>query len=412
MAARFPQVQVHPDAIFTEDEGIWTGAGVSAGIDMALAMGPDRLQVRGDLRVRATTVRLEVLDDPLVQVGHLVPATGRVRAAGPAVEAHPSILLLLVAGFGLLSAVLAAVIPALSASRQDVVAVLAGRRGEPRASGRTPIVGIVLLGVGILGATLGSLQKGSPAVLIAGAAVISVIGMILVVPMVVTVVARLAARLPMSLRFAARDAARHRTRTVPAIAAVGATVAGVVALGIAVSSQEAANEQAYQQQLPLGRAAITAGDADPDDVLSVVRTRLPQATIVPVVGADVFGQPLDDDPGPGQPLVDEVPRRRAADQRGVAEQDQEGGEGQDGLPQRAGQGDQGHHGHQDPAAGLQDPRHHGRSAARGGAVRSAQAEGCGDHRRNLRHDRIRRRGYHRPTPARHRRGRARHPCPR
>ena len=37
-------------------------------------------------------------------------------------------------------------------------------------------------------------------------------------------------------------------------------------------------------------------------------------------------------------------------------------EGQDGLPEPAGQGDQGHHGHQDPAAGVQDPRHHGRSA--------------------------------------------------
>lgn len=38
LAARFPDVCVEPDAIFTEDEGIWTGAGVSAGIDMALAM--------------------------------------------------------------------------------------------------------------------------------------------------------------------------------------------------------------------------------------------------------------------------------------------------------------------------------------------------------------------------------------
>ena len=38
LAARFPEVRVQPDAIFTEDEGIWTGAGVSAGIDMALAM--------------------------------------------------------------------------------------------------------------------------------------------------------------------------------------------------------------------------------------------------------------------------------------------------------------------------------------------------------------------------------------
>lgn len=36
--ARFPNVRVDPDAIYTEDDGIWTGAGVSAGIDMALAM--------------------------------------------------------------------------------------------------------------------------------------------------------------------------------------------------------------------------------------------------------------------------------------------------------------------------------------------------------------------------------------
>lgn len=38
LIAQYPDVQVEPDAIFTEDRGIWTGAGVSAGIDMALAM--------------------------------------------------------------------------------------------------------------------------------------------------------------------------------------------------------------------------------------------------------------------------------------------------------------------------------------------------------------------------------------
>lgn len=38
LAARFPEVRVEPDSIFTEDGGVWTGAGVSAGIDMALAM--------------------------------------------------------------------------------------------------------------------------------------------------------------------------------------------------------------------------------------------------------------------------------------------------------------------------------------------------------------------------------------
>ncbi|HWJ10307.1 MAG TPA: FtsX-like permease family protein [Nocardioides sp.] len=173
----------------------------------------------------------------------------------------PWALLAVVAGFGFLSAVLAAVVPAFAASKHDVVAVLAGRRGEGRPSARSPILGLVLLGGGITGAALGAgASRGAgdlAAVLIAGSALVSVIGMILVVPLAVSLVARLAARLPLALRFAARDAARHRTRTVPAIAAVGATVAGVVALGIAVSSQEAANADAYEPQLPDGYGSIT-----------------------------------------------------------------------------------------------------------------------------------------------------------
>ena len=53
--------------------------------------------------------------------------------------------LLGIAGFGLLSAFLAAVVPAWLASRQDVVAVLAGRRGDRRPGYRSPLVGLVLL---------------------------------------------------------------------------------------------------------------------------------------------------------------------------------------------------------------------------------------------------------------------------
>lgn len=38
LAADYPAVDVEPDAIYVEDDGVWTGAGVTAGIDMALAM--------------------------------------------------------------------------------------------------------------------------------------------------------------------------------------------------------------------------------------------------------------------------------------------------------------------------------------------------------------------------------------
>lgn len=40
---QFPDIQVEPDRIFTKDRGIWTSAGVTAGIDLALAMIDDDL---------------------------------------------------------------------------------------------------------------------------------------------------------------------------------------------------------------------------------------------------------------------------------------------------------------------------------------------------------------------------------
>lgn len=42
-AATFPRVAVEPDAIFVHDRRMWTSAGVTAGIDMALAMVSDDL---------------------------------------------------------------------------------------------------------------------------------------------------------------------------------------------------------------------------------------------------------------------------------------------------------------------------------------------------------------------------------
>ncbi|MFD2647358.1 GlxA family transcriptional regulator [Devosia albogilva] len=38
LATHFPSVRVEPDALYTADAGIWTSAGVTTGIDMALAM--------------------------------------------------------------------------------------------------------------------------------------------------------------------------------------------------------------------------------------------------------------------------------------------------------------------------------------------------------------------------------------
>ena len=168
-------------------------------------------------------------------------------------------LVAVVAAFGLLSAFLAAVVPAWLASRQDVVAVLAGRRGDAPPSARTPILGLVLLGIGVALSVVGA--RGSRFFAnaefgVALGAIVAVFGMIFVVPLVVSLLARSSRRMPLVMRYAARDAARHRTRTVPAVAAVAATVAGVVALGIANTSDEKQNRDTYQPLIAMGAATV------------------------------------------------------------------------------------------------------------------------------------------------------------
>ena len=195
--------------------------------------------------------------------------------------------LLLIACFGLLSAFLAAVVPAWIASRQDVVAVLAGRRGDRRPGLRSPVIGVLLLALGIGLSVQGTRGVGGD-LTIAGAAVVAVIGMILLVPAVVATLARFSRRLPLVGRYAVRDAARHRTRTVPAVAAVAATVAGVVALGIGNASDAAESEATYAPRLPMGLGTLTVPDPDADWGLleDAVRREAPATGITPVTAYD------------------------------------------------------------------------------------------------------------------------------
>lgn len=195
--------------------------------------------------------------------------------------------LVIVAAFGLLSALLAAVVPATIASRQDVVAVLAGRRGDRAPSRRSPVLGLVLLAGAVGLAAYGSRQRGTAgAYPVAIAAIVAVLAMILLVPLVVVGVARLAGRLPLALRFAARDAARHRTRTVPAVAAVAATVAGVVALGVAMSSDDERRSTLYQPALAEGWGSLVSyGDTDWGRLRSLVERTAPGAVVHEVRGA-------------------------------------------------------------------------------------------------------------------------------
>lgn len=197
-----------------------------------------------------------------------------------------------VAGFGLLSALLAAVVPAWIASRQDVVAVLQGRRGDRRPSTRSPYVGLVLVAAGVVLAVVATHQSQlAVAVALSASAICCVLGMIFLVPVVVVGVGRLGRRLPLPLRFAVRDAARHRTRTTPAIAAVAASVMGVVTLCIGVSSNTAAQSAGYRASLPSGVASIsvTNGYQAPWDAYArAVAQGAPGVVAQPIVGVPFY----------------------------------------------------------------------------------------------------------------------------
>ncbi|TNM38548.1 ABC transporter permease [Nocardioides albidus] len=215
----------------------------------------------------------------------LMPLAQRLQGTWFGPFEVPWTLLLVVAAFGLAAAVLAALVPAYSASRQDVVAVLAGRRGEGRPSRRSPVLGLVLIAAGVGSGVAGSGAGGASPPLVAASALLSVLGMVLVVATAVALVGRVARSWPLAVRFAARDAARHRTRTVPAIAAVGATVAGVVTLGIALNSQQAADERDYDPQFAHGYGVVQVEpEADPSAVRRVVAGRLPDARVEELTG--------------------------------------------------------------------------------------------------------------------------------
>lgn len=189
----------------------------------------------------------------------------------PSPDLRPLELLALTA-VGVLTGLLAAVLPARGAARQDVVAALSGRRGVIRTRRRLPVVGLVLAGVGagaaVGGGALALAQGGTDggdtralalaAALILGGAVLSQVGLIVSTPAIIGGAARLGRFLPLPPRLALRDAARHRNRSTPAVAAVLGAVAGSVALTVFVAALSDKDEREYRPSLGYGQALLPA----------------------------------------------------------------------------------------------------------------------------------------------------------
>lgn len=191
---------------------------------------------------------------------------------------------------GALATVVAAWVPARTASRTDVVAVLAGRRGQPRPHRGVPVLGLAAIVVGTGLALLGGRYHNSEDWSAAGI-LLTVIGAVGLVPLLISAVGRLGAVLPLPLRLAVRDSARQRARTAPAIAAVMAAVASVTALSIGLTSQDEQQRRDYRPTERLGIALVQGVAEQPNgwamaeratQSVATGRVLLPLSSIGPV----------------------------------------------------------------------------------------------------------------------------------
>jgi putative ABC transport system permease protein len=164
-----------------------------------------------------------------------------------------------VAVLGVVSGLIAALVPAVQAARQSPAQVLAGRQGESRDRAGRPVLGLVLVVAGLVLTALSLRGDELPVVAALG---LVVLGLVVLMPWLVRRTARLAVRLPLPLRLAVRDASRHRSRTSSAAAAVMAATVAAVGFSIGLASSTEAREASYHPYAPLGSIKIESVDLD------------------------------------------------------------------------------------------------------------------------------------------------------
>ncbi|MBD0673432.1 FtsX-like permease family protein [Streptomyces sp. CBMA156] len=167
---------------------------------------------------------------------------------------------------GLVTGLLAAVVPAVQASRQDVVAALTGRDTLKPPSRRLAALGLLMLGGGAALALYGATNGvGNSSFAVLGGSALAELGMVVLVPYLVGLFGRLGRWLSLGPRLALRDSVRHRARTAPAVAAVMAAVAGSVAVSVYMASVDEEYRRDYAAAGPSGAVMLGSGwlaDAD------------------------------------------------------------------------------------------------------------------------------------------------------
>lgn len=167
--------------------------------------------------------------------------------------------LLAIALVAVVTGLLAAVAPAVTASRQSVLSSLTGRRGVRRANRVLPVIGLLAIAGGAALVVYGSRYRVNTTFVMGGSA-LAELGVVALTPLLVGLFGRLGRWLPLSPRLALRDAVRNRGRTAPAVAAVLAAVAGTVAVSTYQHSRDVQYRHQYEAVLPDNAGYLTSTD--------------------------------------------------------------------------------------------------------------------------------------------------------
>jgi putative ABC transport system permease protein len=203
---------------------------------------------------------------------------------------------------GVLSAVLAAAIPAWGVGRMTASQALDGHvaAGVRARRHRTRTPGLWLSGVGLVGLVLcgpwiassfrADAGTESPVpVLLGGLCAIALLaGVGLLVPWLVALAGAVTARGWLPWRLAARDAARNRGRTVASVLAVGMVTTGTVFAGFAVTAQ-AATEPSSGSTAPTDVVEAYVDPRQGGDRASLDRLRTTLADLVGATSLDTWG---------------------------------------------------------------------------------------------------------------------------
>jgi putative ABC transport system permease protein len=233
--------------------------------------------------------------------GGLALGIGAAAAGRPLIEEHLALARsggfrvyplaqVVLAGVAVATGVLAAMVPAWIAARQDVVAALAGRRGIIRSRRRWVVLGVVLAAAGAGVAATGALRVEA-ALILAGLVVVE-LGLVLCTPAMVGLAARLGHFLPLTARIALRQTSRNRTAAAPAISAVMAAVVGSLAVGVILSASSQRNAEDYRSLTRPGQVVLDhtgklddRQEAVPPPAIAILRR------LMPVEDVALLGQP-------------------------------------------------------------------------------------------------------------------------